>query len=82
MKESKFLSIKIKDLIKGFITAMLMAIVTGIYTSIEQGTFPPDASGWKAMAITGFGAGLAYILKNLLTNSNDQFMKKEIKTKT
>jgi len=77
MKNASFLTLKVKDFVKGFITAILMALITGIYTSIDSGAFPPDPAGWKAMGVTALGAGLAYVLKNWLTNSDDQFMKKE-----
>jgi len=76
--ESKFLQIKSKDLVKGFITAILLAILTGLYSSINEGTFPPSVEGWKAMGVTALGGGIAYLLKNWLTNSDDQFLKKEI----
>lgn len=77
MKQSKFFSLKARDFIKGFIMAVITAIAMGIYTSIDSGTFPPDAAGWKTMLLTGLGAGISYLIKNLFTNSNGAFMKKE-----
>ena len=74
---SSFLSIGQKDFIKGFILAIISAILTGVYGAIQTGKFPPDAAGWKAMAIVAIGAGVSYLIKNLFTNSNDEFMKKE-----
>lgn len=53
MKQSKFFSLKARDFIKGFIMAVITAIAMGIYTSIDSGTFPPDAAGWKTMLLTG-----------------------------
>jgi len=82
METSKFMSLKAKDFTKGTITAALTAIVTGVYTSINAGTFPPDSAGWKAMGLVGLSAGIGYILKNWMTNSNDQFMKAEQKPET
>lgn len=66
------------DLIKGFIVAVLTVVLTGSLTSLQAGILP-DIATIKALSITGLGAGVAYILKNLLTNSEDQFLKKEPK---
>lgn len=78
MKQTaNFLQIGWQDILKGFIMAVISAILTGVYTSISDGTFPPDLEGWKAMGIVALGAGVAYILKNLFTNSEDKFLKRE-----
>ena len=76
MKKAKLFSLKYADLIKGFILAVITAIITGLYTSLQSGLLPgmPEI---KAMLLTGITAGVGYLLKNLLTNSKDQFMKKE-----
>ena len=66
------------DIIKGFIVATLTVILTGSLTSLQNGVLP-DINTIKTLCITGLGAGVAYILKNLLTNSEDQFLKKEPK---
>ena len=75
--KSGFLSLSMKDVVKGFIMAVISALLTGIYTSIQAGMFPPDTDGWKSMGIVALGAGVAYIIKNWLTNSDDQFLKKD-----
>lgn len=62
------------DLLKGLIVAVLTAVVSAIYTAIQAGGFPTD---WKPILLAAAGAGLAYILKNFLSNSDGQFMKKE-----
>ena len=66
------------DLIKGFIVAVLTVVLTGLVTGLQAGVLP-DLATVKTLIVTGFGAGVAYILKNLLTNSEDQFLKKEPK---
>ena len=75
--EAGLFSLGWKDVVKGFIMAIISALLTGVYTSINAGTFPPDVAGWKSMGIVALGAGVAYILKNWLSNSDGQFMKKE-----
>jgi hypothetical protein len=37
----------------------------------------PDVAMWKATGSVFIGAAGTYLVKNLLTNSNDEFLKKE-----
>ena len=78
MKNSNFLSIKSKDLIKGFIVAILSVVAMGIMTSLNSGVLPTMAE-LKPLALTGAAAGISYLLKNFLTNSEDKFMTGEKK---
>ena len=71
---STFLSLNSKDFIKGLFIAILTAVITMLYTSIEAGELMLN---WKAIGMTAISAALAYITKNLLTNSNGQILKKE-----
>jgi Flp pilus assembly protein TadG len=71
---STFLSLNSKDFIKGLFIAVLTAVITMLYTSIEAGELMLN---WKAIGMTAISAALAYITKNLLTNSNGQILKKE-----
>lgn len=68
-----------KDLIKGFITAIFSVLVTYTGQCLESGTFPMDAATWILEFKIAIGAGLAYIIKNWLTNSDDKFLKAEPK---
>lgn len=75
---TKFLSIGMKDIGKGFILAVLTVIVTGLYTCLNQvPPVLPDLAMLKHLGMTGLVAGVAYLIKNYFTNSNDQFLKKE-----
>ena len=76
--ENKLFSIGTKDLIKGFIVAVLTIVLTGLMTSLSSGALP-TTEVLKSLTFTGLGAGVAYILKNFLTNSNDNFLTKEKK---
>lgn len=71
---STFLSLNSKDFIKGLFIAVLTAVITMLYTSIEAGELMIN---WKAIGMTAISAALAYITKNLLTNSNGDILKKE-----
>jgi hypothetical protein len=72
--KSSFLSLSTKDFIKGLIVAVLTSVITIVYTSLQAGSLNFD---FKLIASTGLSSALAYILKNLVTNSNDEIMKKE-----
>jgi hypothetical protein len=50
--------------------------LTGLITTLDSGTLPTLAE-LKQAGIVGLTAGLSYLLKNLLTNSQDELMKKE-----
>lgn len=80
MKTNGLFSINFKDIAKGLIMAVITALMTGVYTSIQSGTFPPDAAGLKTMGLSALAAAIAYLLKNFMTNSNDEFMKKDAPT--
>ena len=75
--KSKMFSLNGKDLLKGFVVAVSMAVLTGVYTAIEAGNFAFSWEFFKPVLITGLGAGIAYLLKNLFTNSSDEMMKGE-----
>lgn len=76
MKQSTFLSLNTKDFIKGLLLAVLTTVITIVYNSLQSGNLTFD---WKSIGTTALTTALAYIMKNLLTNSNDQFLGKESK---
>jgi hypothetical protein len=73
MKSSLF-TLNKADFVKGLVIAVLTAVITAVYTTVQTGTLAFD---WKAISIAALSAALAYITKNLLTNSNDQFLTKD-----
>lgn len=77
MKKSNFLKIGINDLLKGFLVAVITVVLTGIYQGLEAETFAFNWSFFKPILLSGLGAGIAYILKNWVTNSQGQILKKE-----
>jgi len=74
--KSKLFGLEKKDAIKALLIAILTPILTTVITALEAGSFNID---WKATLLIGLGAGMAYIGKNWLTNSEDKILKKEPK---
>lgn len=75
--KSSFLSINLKDLGKGILVAIITAFVTALYQQIQAGNVLPTVEQLKADGIIALAAALSYLLKNMLTNSQDQFLSKE-----
>ena len=73
---SKFLKLNSRDFIKGIIVAIICTFITGFYQLIANG----GVINWltvKPVVIAAVGSGVAYLTKNLLTNSKGQFMRGE-----
>ena len=71
---STFLNLNSSDFIKGLLMAVLSSVITVVYQTVEAGSLVFD---WKAIGTMALTAGLAYIMKNLFTNSTGGFLKKE-----
>lgn len=63
-----------KDFIKGLLVAILSSVITILYNTIQSGSLTFD---WKAIGTMALTSALGYILKNLLTNSTGEFLKKD-----
>ena len=79
MNESKFLKLNLKDLAKSAIIAGLTVVVTGAITILSAITDSagqlPTLEDFGKLLISGLIAGGIYLLKNLLSNENNQFLK-------
>jgi EamA domain-containing membrane protein RarD len=73
MKSSIF-TLNKADFLKGLIIAVITAVITILYNTVQVGSLSFD---WKAISTAAASAALAYIMKNLLTNSDDEFLKKD-----
>jgi hypothetical protein len=71
---SKFFSLNSSDFIKGLVVAVLSAVITLLYSTIQTGTLTID---WKQIGIVALTSALAYITKNLVTNSDGTLLQKE-----
>ena len=63
---SGFLSLDLKDAVKGLVTAVITAVLTGVYNAL---TTTPVSLNWKEIITVGVTAGIGYLLKNLFTPS-------------
>lgn len=73
---SDFLHLNSRDFYKGLIVAVICTFITGLYQVVANG----GIINWitmKPVVIAAIGAGISYLTKNLLTNSNGEFMKYE-----
>ena len=64
MKDSKFLSLGLKDFLKGLIMAILTPVFVIAQQSIEAGVFTFDL---KVIGIAAAAGAMAYITKNFFT---------------
>jgi hypothetical protein len=71
---SKFLNLDSTDFIKGLIMAVLSTVITVVYQTVEAGNLTFD---WKAIGTMALTSALAYIMKNLFTNSTGKLFGKE-----
>ena len=71
---STFRTLNWADFGKGLLIAILTAVFTVIYTTVQAGSLTFD---WTAILTTGITAALAYISKNLFTNSDNKLLTKE-----
>lgn len=73
---STFGKINLKDLGKGFLVAVFTAVIFGVNESLQSGVLP-DMAKMKSIGIVALSAGLAYLSKNIFSNSNGEVFKKE-----
>ena len=71
---SNFLNLNWKDFFKGLIVAVLTAVITIIYSTIQAGSLAFDL---KAIGMAALSACLAYLVKNFFQNSNGNLLKSE-----
>lgn len=75
---SKFLTVNVRDALKGLILAILTAVLTFAYEALQAGTLFNKESV-KAAGLVALSAFLAYILKNFFTNTNGEILTPEPK---
>lgn len=82
--KSAFLKLNIDDLIKAAVMLILGTVVTALLPILQSiadtGTLPQWAEAGKTLLtafISGIGFAAVYLLKNLLSNSDDKFLKTE-----
>lgn len=73
--KSKFLNLNMIDMLKGLLTAVIVAVITYLYEVLQTGDF--TAIEWKIVGSTALIAAVGYLFKNLLTNSDGEPLKTE-----
>jgi hypothetical protein len=75
---SNFLSLNLKDFLKGLIVTVFTAFIAYLQTVIASGTF--DNFDLKTVGTATMSATIAYLTKNSLTNNQGEFLRKNTKT--
>jgi hypothetical protein len=65
------------DIGKGFLLAILAALITGVYQALQAGTISFTWAFFQPIVLSSVGAGLAYLIKNFFTNSQGTPLAKE-----
>ena len=76
--KSVFGTINWLDIGKGFVVAIFSALITSVYQIIQAGT--PIVFSWsffQPIVYVAVGSGLAYLIKNVFTNSQGETFIKE-----
>ena len=75
---SNFLNLNLSDVFRGVLVAVGTSILVALEPLLVSGKLP-DLPTLKAVGIAGVGAGIAYLIKNIFTNSQGQILKPEQK---
>jgi len=70
------MNLNIFDIFKGFFVAVITAILTTILNLLQTGSDILSLD-WKSILSVALTAGIAYIVKNLLTNNKDEILSKD-----
>lgn len=73
--KSNFFNLNWSDFGKGFVVAVITALLTYLYEALQTGDF--TSIDWKVVLSTTVLAGVSYLFKNLVTNSEGEVLKKE-----
>lgn len=68
MKQSEFLSIGTRDLLRGFVIAVLTPVFVIIQQSLDAGILTLN---WTSIAMAAVAGALAYITKNVFTKPDE-----------
>ena len=72
--KSRFMRLDLLDALKGFAMACFAAAITALYNAIQMGGIEFTWLIFKPVLAMAIGGGLAYLLKNVFTNSEGQVM--------
>lgn len=75
-KQSTFLNLDLMDIGKGLIVAVLSTVLTALYSVVQDGTMPTGEE-WKGVLSIAVTSALAYLVKNVFSNSEGKPFKSE-----
>lgn len=75
-RNNKFMSLSVRDLVRGAVTAGVTATIAGLTDMVRNGALPSRQDVQLHVA-SGILAFIGYILLNLFTNSEGKLLKKE-----
>lgn len=73
---SGFLKLNLNDLFKGAIVAAIVALLGALQQALNTQGIDVRVYDWAAIGNASLVAGVGYILKNLLTNTDGKFLGK------
>ncbi len=76
--QASFGKLNLHDIAKGFVLALITAILTPVVDMTHTGSFPVDWNSWSHILEGAGTVAGSYLIKNLLTNKDDQFLKRDI----
>ena len=73
-----FLRLNGKDLLRGLVVVVITALISPLTIILQSGKLPTGAN-LQVAGLMSLTAGIGYLVKNMLTNSQDQMFKTEKK---
>ena len=77
--KSKLFKLSSTDLLRGLLIAFVTALLTGLLELFQAGPFLFVWATFQPIVYAAVAAAMAYLIKNFLTNSEDQLLKIERK---
>ena len=74
MKTSNYLKLNKLDFVKGLLMTIITSFLFSVTNILSQGNFDIN---YKSILATSIGTGIAYLIKNLFTNSQQTLFKNE-----
>lgn len=74
--KSKFLTITMKDVLRGILIAFMTTVLAGIIQMLDHSVVF-EWNSIKTLLIAGLSAALSYLLKCMLSNSRDELFTRE-----
>lgn len=75
MKSSLF-KINLRDLLEGLVVTIIVTFLKAVYVYLDAKVFPTGDQLWEAAKL-GLVIGAGWLVKNILTNSEGEFLAKE-----